>query len=122
MTTQFQNTDLNIFRGDDTSFTLSILDSTGVGVNVASQTVYWQARSNADSIFPIFDSRSISGMSIDDSANGNSFVVGKIVLRITSAISKILPAKSVYDLRASNSGSIQTLASGNIIVKKDVSR
>lgn len=121
MTTQFQDTDLQVYRGDSTSFTFSIL-SNSVGYDVSGQTVYCQARSIPDSMFPIFDTRSTSGMAITDNSNGNSFIVGKVVLDITAAITKILPTHSRYDIRATDGADITTLASGNIIVKKDVSR
>ena len=121
MVTQYEDSDLEVIRGDDTTFTFSIL-SNSVGLDVSGASVYAQARSIPDSIFPIFDTRSTTGMAITDGSGGNSFAVGKIVLNITSAISKILPTHSRYDLRANDSGTISTLASGNIILKKDVSR
>lgn len=121
MTTIFQDTDLNVYRGQSETHTFSIYQS-GVGINVQGQTIYCQARSIPDSMFPIFDTRSTSGMAITDGVNGSSYGVGKIVLKLTDEITKILPTHSRYDIKATDGSDTTVLASGNIILKKDVSR
>lgn len=121
MTTIFGETDIDVYRGDTANYTFSIMQDS-VGYDFGGQTVFAQARSTVDSMFPIFDTRSSTGMAITDLSNGNDFNVGRVVLKITAAISKILPTHSRYDIRAQSGSDVTTLVSGNIVLKKDVSR
>lgn len=121
MTTQFQETNLNQFRGDRALHTFT-LTSGGSAYNLTGYTITAQARYRPDAQDKIFDSAVTSGMAIADATNGSVYSTGTIVLLIPAAVTQGMPDECFYNLQAVSGSVVVTLASGKIFTIGDAAR
>jgi len=113
-TTKFQQTDLQLYRGDTETYTFNVT-SGGSAYNLSGSTIVATGRATEDATAKLFE------ITVTDGQIGSNFTNGVVVLRIPAATTALLPSKLVYDLQATNGGIVTTLAKGEIIVTKDVS-
>lgn len=114
-TTKFQNTDLQLYRGDTETYTFNVT-SGGSAYNLSGYTIKATGRETEDATTELFD------ITITDGQLGSSFSTGVVVLRIPAATTAVLPTKLVYDIEATSGSIVTTIAKGEITVTKDVSR
>ena len=108
--------DINVYQGDDRNYTFNVVDSAGAAVDYSSAgAVVLTVKTTIDDTSALFTS------SATDSANGNNWASGIIVIAITDAQSALLTQDSVYDLEVTDSGGlVTTVCYGVVFVRRDI--
>lgn len=106
--------DLNIYRGDDKSWTLTFKDSSGTAINITGYTVFFTVKKNKSDVE---DDALITKDITSHSDAGN----GQTTLSITNTESAIAVGEYWYDIQTKDgSGNINTVVVGNFNVLQDV--
>lgn len=102
---------ISLFRGDDYSHVVQIVDGAGEPVDVSGRTYAAMWRLNAQA-----NDKVSFAIDMTDAA------VGKVVLSLTSVQTAGME-DGLFDLQETNeSGAIRTLFQGRVTVKKDITR
>lgn len=115
MATKFDDSNLKVYRGDREPYKFTVTEN-GAPKDLSGHTITAQAREDFDSATTLFD------ITITDSVDGNDHVNGIVVLIISSAITTLLPEKSRYDIQAVLGTEKFTIAKGQLLLTKDVTR
>lgn len=117
-TTNRENTDLTLIRGNDETplFTFYTSSALTTVVNLTGATITMQARKEMDSPDTLFS------VTAADSTFGSVYASGIVGVRIPKASMDTLTNRCVYELRSVLSGVTTTLARGVINVVKNVVR
>lgn len=111
--TKFQAIDLLAYRGDTEQYTFSVSQN-GTGVNLETYTLAAEGKTDYDAVTKLFH------VPITDSAGGNQFNVGKVVLTLHRSVTALLPDSCRYDIQATAGEVYTTLAHGLIATLRDI--
>lgn len=105
--------DIDIFRGDDFTHTVTIQDANGAPINVSGRTYTSQLRRYPDS----------SSIAATFTVTMTNAATGVVVFSLPDATTSALaPGEYRYDIQQDNGGTITTLLAGTATVAADVTR
>ena len=120
MATKFDDSNLKVYREDNEAYKFTVTrdgnpvdlsDATNPGIVIKSQ-----GRDDFDSPTTLFD------ITITDGVDGNDHANGIVVLVLPTTVTLVLPEKSRYDLQFTIGTKITTIAKGQLLLTKDVTR
>jgi hypothetical protein len=115
------STDIEMYRGDTKSMTLTFKDSAGTSVNITGYSIYFTVKNKLSYVDDSADSDAI----ISSVTTSHTYATsGTSVLTISSSqTSTVTPGKYIYDIQLKDaSNNILTVVAGAFILNADVTR
>lgn len=105
---KFKPVKLNALRGNTEAYAFDLKNSSGSAYQISGTVTFTVKRNKNDSV-------ALFTATIVDSANGNNWAAGRLVILITAAQSATLPDVSYFDVKQDASSVITTLPAGRIV-------
>jgi hypothetical protein len=115
------STDIEMYRGDDKTLTLTFKDSTGTTINITGYSIFFTVKDKLSYTDDSSDSDSIISSLVTSHTHATSGISELTILN--SQTSTVTPGKYIYDIQLKDSSSkILTVVAGAFIMNADVTR
>lgn len=110
--------ELEIYRGDDHSFTINVTDSAGSAIDITGYTFYFTLK--RDETDDLADSEALISKTITTHSDPTN---GVTTISLSDSDTNIPPAVYFYDFQMKDSsGNIYTIVRSTLTIKSDVTR
>lgn len=107
-------TDITIFRGDDVTFTVNVVDASSNAIDITGSTLFFTVKANETDL----DANALITKDVTSHTDPSN---GETEVTLSNTDTEIRPGKYVYDFQVVTSGgSVTTYGRGAFIVKQDI--